>query len=114
MVARGRALFHDAKVGCDSCHDPERGFTDGEAHDVESLSAEERSELRSTAPDLPATAGNFDTPSQRHVGLTSPYFHDGSAPTLEALIERNHDRMGTTSHLSAEDRQALVTFLETL
>jgi cytochrome c peroxidase len=48
------------------------------------------------------------------VGLTAPYFHDGSAKTLEELVERNGDRMGKTSQLSTNERRALVAYLRTL
>jgi hypothetical protein len=30
------------------------------------------------------------------------------------LLEANHDRMGATSQLSADDRDALVAYLESL
>ena len=57
---------------------------------------------------------NFKTPSLLFVAGTPPYFHDGSAPTLEALIAGNDDRMGKTKQLSREDQAALVAFLKTL
>jgi cytochrome c peroxidase len=56
----------------------------------------------------------FKTPSLLFVGGTPPYFHDGSAATLEEVLEKNRDRMGKTSHLSPDDRAALVAFLRTL
>jgi cytochrome c peroxidase len=56
----------------------------------------------------------FKVPSLFFVGGTPPYYHDGRASTLEELIENNGDRMGHTSHLSREDRAALVAFLRTL
>ena len=56
----------------------------------------------------------FKTPSLLFVGGTPPYFHDGTAATLEEVIEKNKDRMGKTSHLSAEDRAALAAFMRTL
>lgn len=58
----------------------------------------------------------YDTPSLRGVFGTAPYLHDGSAPTLEALLHANaaHDRMGRTSHLSAEEISALAAYLRTL
>jgi len=117
MVAQGKALFHDRAVGCSGCHDPDSGFTDGQAHDVESLSKAERAELQQAlggnkAPDASATA--FDTPTLRQVGLTAPYFHDGSAKTLEDVVEHNQDRMGKTSQLSTGERRALVAYLRTL
>jgi cytochrome c peroxidase len=58
--------------------------------------------------------GAYDTPSLSGLALTAPYFHDGSAKTLDEVLAQNHDRMGTTSHLSEADRAALVAFLKTL
>ena len=55
----------------------------------------------------------FDTPSLRGIWLTSPYFHDGSAATLEDLL-----RMGTVHNVSdgLDDSEllALMSFLESL
>ena len=56
----------------------------------------------------------FKVPSLLFVAGTPPYYHDGSAPTLEALIEENGNRMGQTQHLSAQEKAALVAFLKTL
>ena len=53
-------------------------------------------------------------PSLRYVGKTAPYYHDGSALTLQALIAENKERMGKTQHLSEEERAALVAYLESL
>jgi cytochrome c peroxidase len=114
VVAQGKALFHDRTVGCSSCHDPDSAFTDGQAHDVESLSAAEHEELKRSGQPPEPTAGVFDTPTLRQVGLTAPYFHDGSARSLEEVVERNGDRMGKTSQLSAGERLALVAYLRTL
>ena len=56
----------------------------------------------------------FKTPSLKHLVGHPPYFHDGSAASIEELIERNADRMGKTAHLSSEERAALIAFLKTL
>ena len=42
------------------------------------------------------------------------FLHDGSVDTLEALIDKNNDRMGRTAKLSPEERRALVAYLKTL
>jgi hypothetical protein len=131
LVALGRSVFERPDVGCAGCHVPESGFTDGSSHDVGSLSAREREEIRSTLaeaasqptqrdappPDGPRTvreAEQFDTPSLRHLADSPPYFHDGAAPSLAAVVADNRDRMGKTSHLSAHDREALVAYLKSL
>ena len=41
----------------------------------------------------PKDMGAFKTPHLRNVALTPPYMHDGSEPTLEAVIEF-YDRGG--------------------
>lgn len=76
-------------------------------------------------------AGKFKSPSLRNVSLTAPYMHDGRFASLLEVVE--HYDSGVENHpnldrrlrnpqtnmpqrlgLSAEDRGALVSFLETL
>lgn len=55
----------------------------------------------------------FKVPSLRNVELTPPYFHDGSAPTLEAAVEAMaHYQLGR--RLATGERQAIVAFLKSL
>lgn len=55
----------------------------------------------------------FKVPSLRNVELTAPYFHDGSAPTLEAAVEvMFRYQLGRVA--PAEDKAAIVRFLKTL
>lgn len=103
---RGREIFNKRDVQCAKCHVPESNYTDRESYPFKKL---------------PVVAGfddesnqEFKTPSLRYVGGRPPYFHDGRASSLEKLIEMNGDRMGNTSLLSAEDREALVAYLKTL
>ncbi len=98
--ARGQALFDDATAGCASCHMPAGGFSDQR---VVSL------DLRApSARYLGTEPARFRTPSLSFVAGTPPYLHDGSAPSLDALLAHNHDRMGITSHLDGAERAALV------
>jgi mono/diheme cytochrome c family protein len=113
LIARGRAVFDDDEVGCAACHPAESHFADGETHDVDSVSAQERetflkARVRAKLPT------SFDTPSLHRVAVSAPYFHDGSEPTLDGLLSHNHDRMGHTSQLSPQDQAALVAYLKTL
>ncbi|MFT3769421.1 MAG: c-type cytochrome [Minicystis sp.] len=101
LAERGKRLFTSETVGCAGCHTPESGSTDRKRHDIGS---------RAKTDD--ATA--FRTPPLTFVGSTPPYFHDGRYPTLEALIDDNNDRMGSTTQLSADDRAALLAYLRTL
>ncbi|MCL2345753.1 MAG: cytochrome-c peroxidase [Desulfobulbus sp.] len=55
----------------------------------------------------------FKVPSLRNVALTAPYFHDGSAKTLEqAVVVMARYQLGRD--LSTADTEAIVAFLHTL
>lgn len=55
----------------------------------------------------------FRVPSLRNVALTAPYFHDGSAPTLQVAIQiMGEYQLGR--EISTEDVQAIAAFLESL
>lgn len=73
---RGRALFF-GRADCDDCHQG-ANFTDEQFHALGVTAAE---------------PGRFKTPTLRNVALTAPYMHDGSLPTLEAVVEF-YDRGG--------------------
>jgi len=102
LVDRGRALFASTETGCSSCHDAAHGFTDGMRHEV----------LTQATPGTPS--GGFDTPSLRFVAGTAPYFHDGRYKTLDDLLMAPDHAMGESTHLTRQDRSALVAYLETL
>jgi Cytochrome c len=96
-VVRGKKLFDSAEMGCRSCHDG-AAYTDQSRHKL--------------AGDL----AESDTPSLLGLAASAPYFHDGSAATLEALLR---DRgavhgMAETSRMSDKDLVDLIAFLETL
>lgn len=103
---RGQALFSSKVVGCAECHVPGSGYTTRQAYPL---------------PPLPLRAGfdaepdtKYKIPSLSFLAGRAPYFHDGSAVTLEQLIEQNGNRMGKTAQLSARERADLVAFLKTL
>ncbi|UQA63771.1 hypothetical protein E8A73_024610 [Polyangium aurulentum] len=103
---RGQEIFNSERAKCARCHVAESGYTDRTAYSMKKLdpvSGFDDEQKR-----------EFKTPSLRFIAGRPPYFHDGRASTLEKLIELNGDRMGDTSHLSAEDKEALVAFLRTL
>ena len=66
----------------------------------------------------PADIGAFRTPSLRNVGVTAPYMHDGSIPTLAEAVDHeiyyHSTRRGRPVNLSQTERLAIVAFLETL
>jgi DNA-binding beta-propeller fold protein YncE len=104
---RGKEIFESREAGCAGCHRAQTDFTDRTAYPLRKLPQ------RPGYDEDPKDA-EFKTPSLRFVGGSEPYYHDGSAPTLELLIEQNGDRMGKTSHLSAEQRADLIAYLRTL
>jgi cytochrome c peroxidase len=55
----------------------------------------------------------FRVPSLRNIALTAPYFHDGSATTLDAAVQRMA-RVQLGYRLSPDESAALVAFLHTL
>ncbi|HEY6330919.1 MAG TPA: cytochrome-c peroxidase, partial [Blastocatellia bacterium] len=55
----------------------------------------------------------FKVPSLRNVELTAPYFHDGSAPTLESAV-RVMGQYQLGRRLSEDEINGLVKFLKTL
>ncbi len=55
----------------------------------------------------------FKVPTLRNIELTAPYFHDGSAPTLESAVSVM-GRYQLGRDLSTQDIQAIVAFLKTL
>jgi cytochrome c peroxidase len=55
----------------------------------------------------------FKVPSLRNVALTAPYFHDGSAATLEQAV-RYMGLHQVRRHLSSEEIRSLVEFLKSL
>jgi len=55
----------------------------------------------------------FKVPSLRNIALTAPYFHDGSAETLDDAVARM-GRAQLGRELSAEDRRLIVAFLQSL
>jgi len=112
-VARGEAVFRAA--GCDACHAgpdyTDSAFVDGAPilHDVGTLGPASGGRLGGPLPGL-------DTPSLRGLWRSAPYLHDGSAPTLRAvLLDRNpDDRHGVTSSLSEDALADLEAFLRAL
>ncbi|MEE2656589.1 MAG: beta-propeller fold lactonase family protein, partial [Chloroflexota bacterium] len=97
---RGRSLFRT--LDCQICHTPPL-YTDLKLHDVGTgdLTKENNSHGRGT---------KFDTPALHGLWLTAPYFHDGSAATLQQVL-----RTGTTHNIvdriDGSDLEDLITFI---
>jgi YVTN family beta-propeller protein len=123
-IEMGRQTFK--QMGCATCHggptwttsslsgipyppDPDQnGMIDELLHDVGTLNRR----------DVKGATG-FDVPSLLNVGITAPYFHDGSIHTLEALVQSGHPSPQngqlleplSLEPLSENELQNLVDFL---
>src|SRR5262249_31228161 len=98
---RGFDVFMSSETKCSNCHFPATEYTD------RALTAVLVPRAVPPFVDEPGDRA-FKTPSLLYAAGTPPYFHDGRAATMEAVIEDNHDRMGKTDQLAREERAALV------
>lgn len=117
---RGFELFN-GKANCSACHSG-WAFTDASFHDVGTARNGDIGRGR-LFPTSAALQYAFKTPTLRDVARRAPYMHDGSVPTLQAVIEL-YDRGGIDRpsrdvkirplELSDEEKADLVAFLRTL
>ncbi|MGH9957540.1 MAG: hypothetical protein ACREBC_10500 [Pyrinomonadaceae bacterium] len=56
--------------------------------------------------------GKFKTPTLRALAARAPYFHNGIAPTLEAVVSHYEIHLGFV--FTDEERADLVAFLNAL
>jgi cytochrome c peroxidase len=117
---RGFVLFN-GKANCSACHSG-WAFTDTSFHDIGTARGNDigRGQL---FPKSVALRYAFKTPTLRDVARRAPYMHDGSVPTLQAVIDL-YDRGGIARPsrdpnirplgLSADEKADLIAFLETL
>jgi mono/diheme cytochrome c family protein len=94
-TARGRELFASISTRCAECHSGERLSNDATV-DV-------------------GTGGAFQVPSLLRLRYRAPYLHDGSAATVRSVLTDAHtDGHGEVAHLTSNDVDALVAYLESL
>ncbi len=118
---RGRALF-SGKARCVACHSGSN-YSDEQLHAVEIF---EHNDLGAffTRRGRERFLGAFKTPTLRNIEITAPYFHAGSAATLEEVVSlynagplpsaRNVDPELHPLGLSAAEQTDLVAFLRAL
>jgi mono/diheme cytochrome c family protein len=111
-AGRGRALFR-TDAGCASCH-RSPNFTDvldGPDRDVPLLHSPESVGQDPAYAERSATRQYRTTPL-RGLQQHPPYFHDGSAPTLRAVVEHYDSlfRLG----LNESEKSDLVEYLKSL
>ncbi|MBI1318691.1 MAG: hypothetical protein GC168_07050 [Candidatus Hydrogenedens sp.] len=83
-AVRGAAVF--TAQGCAVCHIPEDGYTDRQMHDVGTLRASSGQRLGG-----PLTA--IDTPTLLGLQASAPYFHNGTAATIEEVFTTTGGRL---------------------
>jgi len=119
---RGLALFN-GKGHCSPCHSGPT-FSDQGFHNLGVGSDAAEPDIgREAVTHDPADRGRFKTPGLRNVAETAPYLHDGSEPTLAAVIDL-YDRGGVPNDnldplvmplaLTDQEKADLVAFLEAL
>ena len=109
---RGRRVFRN-EAGCASCHQGPK-FTDvlngpnprrPLLHDPNEIGTEPEYARRSAT-------GEYRTTPLRALWQHAPYFHDGSAPDLPAVVEHYDRRFGL--NLTPEQKSDLVEYLKSL
>ena len=106
-AGRGRLVF-SGKGRCGSCHIPERAFTDvnlGRLHAPSETGMDPAYALRTATK-------RYRTTPLRGLWQHAPYFHDGSAATLAAVVD-HYDRVRFLG-LSAAEKADLVEYLKSL
>jgi mono/diheme cytochrome c family protein len=94
-VLRGKEIFEREDVGCADCHNG-AAFTDNEAYDMYGITG-------------------VRTRSLIGIAASAPYLHDGSAPTIDAVLVSARDgEMGDTSGLSSGEMKDLADYVKSL
>ncbi|WP_337289037.1 cytochrome c peroxidase [Candidatus Methylomirabilis sp.] len=119
---QGLQLFRE-KANCLRCHTG-FAFTDERYHNLGVGFDKPKSDLgRYTVTKKEPDKGAFKTPTLRNIAASAPYLHDGSAKTLEDVIEF-YDKGGIKNphlsneikplNLTAKEKADLVAFLKSL
>ena len=116
---RGFTLF-TGSANCSTCHATWR-LTDDAFHDTGLPGTSDPG--RGPIIGVPQLTNAFKTPSLRNVARRAPYMHDGSLPTLRAVVDHYADGIVARATLSEDlkrvtltegERADLVAFLEAL
>jgi cytochrome c peroxidase len=97
------------RAGCATCHTPPL-YSDHQFHARGIGDESDPGRARVTADSR--HSGAFKTPGLRALTETAPYFHDGSAATLEVAVD--HELARSERPLSADERRQLLEFLKAL
>ena len=119
-----KVFVAENKGNCASCHQAPN-FTDDGFHNIglESFRSENADLGRYEFKPIGIMKGAFKTPTLRGISLTAPYFHDGSATTLQDVVEHYVRGGDVKTHLSPnmkslelsdKEKRALVAFMRAL
>jgi cytochrome c peroxidase len=119
---RGWNIFQG--INCNRCHDGVL-FTDQQYHNIGiGMDQKEPDVGRFKVTQNPPDTGAFKTPTLRDIEKSAPYFHDGSAKTLEEAVDimlgggkpnQYLDKKNLEPHkLLPEQREDLLNFLRSL
>ena len=119
---RGWNIFQAIK--CNNCHDGVL-FTDQQYHNIGiGMDQKEPDPGRGKVTNKPEDTGAFKTPTLRDIARSAPYFHDGSAKTLEEAVDimlaggkenQYLDKKNLQAHkILPEQREDLLNFLRSL
>ena len=119
---RGWNIFQTIK--CNQCHDGVL-FTDQQYHNIGIGMDQPTPDMgRFDATKKPEDTGAFKTPTLRDVAKSAPYFHDGSAKTLEEAVDimlaggKPNQYLDTKNlqpqRVLPEQREDLLNFLRSL
>jgi cytochrome c peroxidase len=121
-ATRGWNIF--LAIKCSNCHDGVL-FTDQQYHNVGiGMDQKEPDVGRFKVTNKPQDTGAFKTPTLRDISKSAPYFHDGSAATLDDAVNimlgggkpnPNLDKKNLEVHNILPDQKAdLINFLRSL
>lgn len=119
---RGWNIFQ--AIRCNNCHDGVL-FTDQQYHNIGIGMDQKEPDLgRGKVTNKPEDTGAFKTPTLRDIARSAPYFHDGSAKTLEEAVDimlgggkenQYLDKKNLQAHkILPEQREDLLNFLRSL
>lgn len=118
---RGLELFKSERLNCSKCHEgflfTNQDYMNNGLYEIYPDSG------RMRLSGLESDRALFKVPSLRNIALSAPYMHDGSIPSLDAVID--HYQSGGKQHpnksailkpfsLSIEERGDLLAFLKCL
>ena len=121
-ATRGWNIF--VAIKCNNCHDGVL-FTDQQYHNIGiGMDQQTPDAGRFTVTKKPEDTGAFKTPTLRDIARSAPYFHDGSAKTLEEAVDimlaggkpnEHLDKKNLQPHkILPEQREDLLNFLRSL